>query len=82
MIPYSQKQKSPQSRISQALRDARLPSGTLFFLPSKELLGGLAPVNSDIVAVILLDLDPVNQLGDYQMPDHLHREEFEQGEQG
>jgi hypothetical protein len=39
-------------------------SGTLFCLPSKELLGGHAPVNSNIVAIVLPDLNPVNQLSD------------------
>ena len=42
-------------------------SGTGFFLPSKELLRCHAPMNGNIVAVVLPDLNPVNQLGDYQM---------------
>ena len=41
--------------------------GAFFFLPSKELLRCHAPMNGNIVTVILPDLDPVNQLGDHQM---------------
>ena len=41
--------------------------GRIFPFPSKELLGGHAPMNGNIVTVILPDLDPVHQLGNYQM---------------
>jgi hypothetical protein len=67
MIPYSQKQKKPAELEKLSSADFGLLSGTYFFLPSKELLGGHAPMNGNIVTVILPDLDPVHQLGNYQM---------------
>ena len=42
-------------------------SGAGFCFPPKELLGGHAPVNSNIVVIVLPDLNPVNQLSNYQM---------------
>ncbi len=44
-----------------------LLSGAFFFFPSKELLGGHTPMNGNIVAIVLPDLNPVHQLGNYQM---------------
>ena len=68
MIPYSQKQKKPAELNFSGSVGFGLFSGTLFFLPSRELLGSLAPMNGNIAAVVLPDLNPVNQPGDYQMP--------------
>ena len=42
-------------------------SGTSFCFLPKELLRCHTPMNGNIVAVILPDLNPVNQLGDHQM---------------
>ena len=67
IIPYSQKQKKPTELEKLSSAGFGLPSGAFFFLPSKELLGGHAPMNSNIVTVVFPDLDPVNQLGDHQM---------------
>ena len=42
-------------------------SGTSFRLSPKELLRRHAPLNFDIVAVILPNLNPLDRLGDYRM---------------
>ena len=68
MIPYSQKQKKPVELEKISSAGFGLLSGTFFFLPSKELLDGHAPMNGNIVAVVLPDLNPVNQLSDYSHP--------------
>ena len=57
--------KNPPVRHKALQGDVHLGAG--FRLSPKELLGGRAPMNGNIVTVILPDLDPVHQLGNYQM---------------
>jgi len=53
IIPYSQKQKKPAEFVKIGSAGFGLLSGTFFFLPSKELLGGHAPMNGNIVAALI-----------------------------
>jgi len=64
---FPKTKKTHRAEFLKLCGGTRLPSGTLFCLSPKELLGGHAPMNGNIVTVILPDLDPVHQLGNYQM---------------
>ena len=61
--------KTKKARRARKISSAGfgLLSGTFFCLSPKELLCCHAPVNINIVAIVLPDLNPVHQLGNYQM---------------
>ena len=67
MISYSQKQKKPAELEKISSAGFGLFSGAGFCFLPKELLRCHTPMNGNIVAVVLPDLNPVNQLGDHQM---------------